>query len=230
MCGGLLISANLFRESDMKMIRIQLVNEPNLIREGLSCLLQLDQDMLILPAVQCGTGCGQACFQSGCDVIIIGTNIGASGSINCLRRIIAKYAEARVLLIICKEQVSLTNEAISIGAKGVVSMDAPSAILRRAVRAIAEGGQFVEPWLARAISETQYNHVNNPFDALTSRENDVLRMMLNGSSCALIASELHISHKTVANHHTRLMNKLNLNNMVALTRMAIRHKLIEAND
>ena len=211
-------------------IRIQLVNEQNLIREGLSCLLEIDPEVIILPSVQCGSGCGQACMQSGCDIIVVGTNIGASGSINCLRQIVSRNAEARVLLMICKEQASLTREAIRVGAKGVLSMEAPSPILRKAVRMIARGGTFIEPWLASSVAETPYGHVNNPFDALTARELSVLHMILAGCGGTFIANELHISTKTVANHHTHLMNKLAVNNLVELTRMAIRHDMIKAND
>jgi len=209
-------------------IRIQLVNEQNLIREGLSCLLQMDQDVLILPPVQCGTKCGQECYQSECDIIVVGTNTGVSGSLNCVRQIISRYVDARILLIINREHPSLTNEAIRLGAKGVVTMEAPSPILRKAVRIIAEGGIFIEPWLAKVISETPHNHVSDPFDALSPREHAVLHMMLAGHSSKSIASELHISIKTVANHHTHLMNKLAVKNMVELTRLAICHNLIRA--
>ncbi|MDX8404723.1 MAG: response regulator transcription factor [Mariprofundus sp.] len=208
-------------------IRIQLVNEQNLICEGLRCLLQTE-DVLFMDPVKCSNHCGQACRQSGCDIIVMGTNAGGASALDCVHQIISRHADARILLIICKEQLSLTHEAIRAGAKGVVSMDVPSPMLREAIRIIAKGGQFIEPWLARTISETPYSHVSNPFDLLSPREKMVLEMMLDGCSCASIADKLNISEKTVANHHTHVMKKLAVKNLVELTRMAIRHNLIQA--
>ena len=208
-------------------IRVQLVNEQNLIREGLLCLLQGEGEMEILPPVQCGNRCGQACQQSGCDVIVMGTNAGGANSLDCVRQVVARYANARILLIICKEQVSLTNKAMRLGAKGVVSMDVPSTMLRQAIRDISKGKAFIEPWLAKTMAETPYNHVGNPFDALTPRETSVLHLILGGCNCASIGEKLNISEKTVANHHTHIMKKLAVKNLLELTRMAMRHGMIK---
>ncbi|TLS74946.1 response regulator transcription factor [Mariprofundus erugo] len=209
-------------------IHIQVMNEQNLIREGIVCLLHMDPDMAVLPPARCDNGCNQTCYQSGCDIIVVGTHTGSAGSLHCLSQIVRRFAEARVLLIIRKEQASLTGEAIRIGAKGVVSLDIPGHILRKAVRTIAEGGSFIEPWLAQTISETPYRHTSNPFDSLSPREQAVLHMILSGANSGCIAENLHISQKTVANHHTHIMSKLGVKNMVELLRMAMRHNLIQA--
>ena len=111
---------------------------------------------------------------------MVDTNTGASGSLNCLRQITSRYAGARILLIINREDYSVTNEAIRLGAKGVVTMEIPSPILRRAIRLIDQGRIFIEPWLAEEISETLHHHHRNPFDALSPREHAVLHMMLEG--------------------------------------------------
>ena len=209
-------------------IRLQLVNEQNLIREGLLCLLQADDEVEVLPAVQCGNGCGQACQENDCDIIVMGTNAGGASSLDCVRQVVSRFPDACILLIVCKEQTSLTNDAIRYGVKGVVSMDVPSPMLRQAIRVIAQGGIFIEPWLAKTNAETPYSHVSNPFETLTAREHAVLEMMLSGCNCTSIAAKLRISEKTVANHHTHIMKKLAVNNLVELTRMAIRHNLIRA--
>jgi len=209
-------------------IRLQLMIEQKLVREGLFCLLQDEQKINILSSVKCGNGCRQACFQSKCDIIVMGTNSGGFGSLDCMRQVLSRHAGARILLIIGKEQLSLTNEAFRIGAKGVVSMDVPSSMLRKAIQIIVEGGIFIEPWLAQMISEKPFNHYGNPFDVLSSREKTVLQMMLEGRNCSEIVAKLNISGKTVANHHTHIMKKLAVKNLVELTRLAIRHDLIEA--
>ncbi len=209
-------------------IRLQLVIEQNLLREGLLVLFKGDREIKVLPSVTCKPGCAQACNHSECDIILMGMFFGSQGSLDCVRQIMSRCSDARILLIICKEQASLVNEAIRTGAKGVVSMDMPSAILRKAIRIVAGGGKFIEPWLARANAEMLFNHASNPFDILSAREHSVLHLMLNGCNCASIAVRLHISEKTVANHHTHIMKKLAVKNLIELTRMAICHNLISA--
>ncbi len=209
-------------------IRVQLVNEQSLFREGLVGLLQGDLELDVLPAIACGSYCGQVCAQSESDLIIICPHNNGVSSLDCVRQIVSRFPEACILLIISKDQASMTHEAIGMGAKGVVSTDVPSAMFKRAIHLIAEGGLFIEPWLAKALAEAPYNHVDNPFDSLSLREHSVLEMMLNGCAVAAIAKRLHISEKTVANHHTHIMNKLAVNNMVELMRLAIRHNLINA--
>jgi len=209
-------------------IRVQLVNEQSLIREGLLCLLHADLEIETLPAIECGNDCSQACVQSECDLIVICPHENGGSSLDCVRQIVSRFTAARILLIISKEHSSVTHEAIRLGAKGVVSTDVPSALLKRAIHLIAEGGMFIEPWLARTLAEAPYNHSGSPFDSLSLREHSVLKMMLNGCSCTAIASRLHISEKTVANHHTHIMKKLAVKNMVELMRLALRHNLISA--
>jgi len=88
-------------------------------------------------------------------------------------QITSRCVDARVLLIIDRAVSPLSDEAIKLGARGVVSTEVPSPILRKAVRIIAAGGLFIEPWLAREKSEAPYHHVSNPFDALSPREQSV---------------------------------------------------------
>jgi len=185
--------------------------------------------MDIVPQVEGRFGCkAMACCSMNPDLIIMCLNTGATTSLDCVRRVASKFPEICILLIINMEQASLTNEFLQIGVKGIVSTSVPSKLLKQAILLIAEGGVFIEPYLAKALAEAPYGDINNPFDSLSFREHSVLEMMLNGYGCIAISDKLHICKKTVANHHSHIMKKLAVKNMIELSRIAIRHGLISA--
>jgi len=209
-------------------IHIQLVNDQNLIREGLLSLIQSDLKMGIMHQVQCGFDYRKMKCSPKPDLIIMCLNSGATTSLDCVRKIASKFPEIHMLLIINKGQASLTNEFLHIGVKGIVSTAVPSKMLKQAILLVAEGNIFIEPYLAKVLAELPFSDINNPFDSLSFREHSILDKMLNGDDCIAIADKLHISKKTVANHHTHIMKKLAVKNMIELSRLAIRHEIIRA--
>jgi len=209
-------------------MRIQLVSEANLVHSALVYLLKGEADFIVLGPVECSPPCHRACCTSESDVLILDTISGSNNGVHCLKQIISRHPEKKVLILIPKQHYSQTNELLKNGAMGVISLDIDPAQFTQAVRSVAEGKPFIGPRLLEAIQDSPYNNSTNPFDTLSARERDVLELILRGMNTEECACRLHISKKTVANHYTHIRKKLVVNDLVQLTRLAIRHNIIKA--
>jgi len=210
-------------------MRIQLVSEAALIRRGLQYLLDNEADLNVLPEVKCSPpSCYQVCFTPGTDVVIMDTTSGQYSCIDCIRQIVKRHPESKIIALIWKDHFTQINEVMNNGAKGVLSMEADPSLLVQCLRTVMAGKQFIDPSLAKAMQAMPFQNLENPFSILSVRENTVLQLLLNGHSTEDCATRLHISKKTVANHYTNIRKKLAVNNLGQLTRLAIRHKLINS--
>jgi len=208
-------------------IRIQLVSEANLIRSALICLLKGEEDFIVLNPVECAPPCHRLCCASESDVIIIDTISGRNNGLHCLKQITTRHPEKSILLLIAREHFSLTNELLKNGAKGVISIEITPETFIQSIRDVATGKTTIGPHLLDFLENSSYQHATNPFDTLTSRERDVLELILSGIHTEECATRLHISKKTVANHYTHIRKKLGIDNLIQLTRLAIRHNIIK---
>lgn len=207
-------------------MHVRLASEASLLCKGLHDLLESHPEIMLVESVVCKQCCDQYCCDSH-DVVIIDISNGRIGSLDCIRKMLARFPHSKVLALINIEHVSLLGDIFDRGALGVVSLDADASVLVEAVKRIASGGGYVEAALAQALTEIPYKKSSKIFDCLTKCETSVLLSILNGQSHDRCASSLNISKKTVANHYSRIKSKLKIDNSVQLTRLAMLHKIIE---
>ena len=211
-------------------MRIQLISETNLIRRGLLCLLDSEEDLsVITPQVTCSPpSCYHSCHSDKTDLIVMDTTAGKHSCIDCIRQITKRHPDVKILVIIWSDHFTQVNEALNNGALGVIAMETDQSLLAQAIRTVAAGQQFIDPDLQKAMTEVPYQQLIDPFDILTAREKTVLQLILKGLNTEECASRLHISKKTVANHYTQIKKKMAVHDRGQLTRLAIRHHLIKA--
>jgi len=209
-------------------IRVQLVEENDLAEAGLRCLLNEAPEIMLLPHVACDNQCANHCVQAEPDVIIMDMSFHAHCCLDCIRRILSKAPDIRILALGSNEDLTLPRMALQTGASGYIGRESSADMLLLAVNELAQGRRYVEPQTARLLEEGRNAGSTRNFDALSHREYEIMQMMLDGKSTKQIADILHISSHTVANHHTQIIKKMNVVNLVELTRMAIRQGLISA--
>jgi len=211
-------------------MQIQLISETNLIRRGLLCLLESEQDLCVItPQVTCSPpSCYQACHSDKTDLVVMDTTAGKHSCIDCIRQITKRHPNVKILVIIWRDHFTQVNEALNNGALGVIAMEADQTLLVQAICTVAAGQQFVDPALQQALADMPYQQLIDPFDILTAREQTVLHLILKGLNSDECAKRLHISKKTVANHYTQIKKKMAVSNLGQLTRLAIRHNLIKS--
>ncbi len=206
-------------------IRIQLIDDHAVVRQGLKMLLGSMQDMEVVCESASGEEGYSDYFRHKPDVVLLDLKMPGEGGINTLRRLLARDPDAKVAILTMFDDVVFPKRALEVGALGYITKDASPEVLEEAIRKVAAGQRFVEPHLAQEIVLAPEGQ-DAPSNILTSREFEVFTMLARGDSVREIAEHLHLSPKTVNVHRANILKKLKVNNAVKLSLIAVRHGII----
>jgi len=209
-------------------IRVHLVHGQTLTAAGLLSLLQIEPDIAPVLIDACGEQCHQRCMQPEPDVLLLDLNVNHGCGMDCIHQIIARYPEAKILILSELSNGFRASHTLDAGAKGFLTYQTPPDQLAFAIREVARGGIYIEPRVAGKMKQTRTSGKSSLIAMLSEREYQILLLILAGHDTGDIATSLHISNKTVSNHHTKIMHKLGVSNPVELTRLAIREGIIKA--
>jgi len=210
-------------------IHVALVDNRRLMAMGLKQLLETEGDIRVLDVrTDCHAPCSQDCMQSSPDVLILETNLNGACGLDCMHRIIARHPETRLMVLSHDTNAVTMQYALSLGALGFLGKNATPGELLTAVRKVAAGEEYIGQNSGRNLMYRRLEGEGNIFLSLTRREHEIMLLILDGHSASKISGMLSISPKTLANHHTRILRKLDVGNTVDLTRLAIRHGIIKA--
>jgi len=211
----------------MKPIRIQLVDDRALLKGALCSLLNDVPDFEILKPLRFTEHHRQDCMHNRPDVLITGITFNGKCSLECVRTTMGRMPSANILIVSMQSNETNPRHALDVGAKGYITMNASPRELISAVREVSAGRTFIEPAVAQRMMTSHVANTKNPFDVLTRREYEVLLMLLDDRSTDEISSKLHLSKNTIANYHTEILQKLEIHSNVKLTKLAIRHGIID---
>ena len=206
-------------------LRVMLVDDHAIVREGYRRLLALEPDLQLL-AEHGNADDAFAALQSqaaGIDVLVLDLSMPGRSGLDLLRRVTLHWPRLRVLVFTMHDSPAMLNQALDAGATGFVTKSSPPEELVAAVRRVARGERVLSADMAAAGGQSG---PAAPHLALSAREFDVLRFLLEGQSVERIAERLHLSAKTVANHQSLIRQKLQVANAVELLRYAHRHGLM----
>jgi DNA-binding NarL/FixJ family response regulator len=209
-------------------IRIVLVEDHAILREGLSALIEIESDFDIVGEF-CSTEealDGIADLQP--DVVLTDLALPGRSGIELLADIQRLSPRSRKMVLTAHENVEYIRAALNAGADGYVLKNANSAELMLAIRTVSAGQQFLCKGIASKILSGYLSGDRRPScpaiaQSITEREREVLTRIALGNSNKLIARELGVSPKTVEKHRSNLMRKLQLHNAAAITMFAIRN-------
>ncbi|GAB3676951.1 response regulator [Salinisphaera aquimarina] len=203
---------------ESRPIKVLLVDDHSVVRAGYGRLLKLADDIEVAGEADSGERAYAACRQTDFDVIVMDLSLPGMSGIEATKRILSRYPGVRILVFSVHEEAIFVRRALAAGATGYISKRAVSDVLVDAVRAVASGQHYVDEQLGDYGQTT----ATNPLASLSSREFEIFRLLASGANVNRIADELFLSPKTVANHTTRLRNKLGASGTADLTRLAIR--------
>jgi DNA-binding NarL/FixJ family response regulator len=158
-------------------------------------------------------------------VVLMDLNLGAESGVTAIRGILAAQPDTRVLVLSASGEYADVLEAVKAGASGYLVKSASLQELLDAIRRTADGDAVFTPGLAGLLLGEYRRLADEPAKdttpVLTDRETDVLRLVAKGLTARQIAARLVLSHRTVENHVSNTLRKLQLHNRVELARYAI---------
>lgn len=207
--------------------RILVVDDHNIVREGLLALLDREQSIEIVAAVGTGEEAVLGARQLQPDMIIMDLVLPDLNGIDATRRILGEFPRMQIIALSASQTPSHVYRALRAGVRGYVVKAAACIELIQAIHAVSAGSQFLSPSLTPMFIEgpLDVSIGTSPYERLSNREREVLRCIVSGSSSADIAQRLSLSRKTIDTYRSRLMVKLGVSNRSALIRLAIEHEL-----
>jgi DNA-binding NarL/FixJ family response regulator len=195
------------------MIRILLVDDQSLIRQGLKALLELEPDLEVVGEGENGQTAIALVESLHPDVVLMDIRMPLMDGVAATREICQRFAGTKVLVLTTFDDQEYVTEALRYGATGYLLKDTPSEELAAAIRAVNKGYTQLGPGLfEKAMAKVPPPSATPPatWEDLTPREQEVLRLIAAGASNREIAQALYISEGTVKNYVTRILSHLGL--------------------
>jgi DNA-binding NarL/FixJ family response regulator len=211
--------------------RILLVDDHALVRHGVRLILEREPDLTVVAEAGDGAEALRALRETQVDLVVLDIAMPRMTGLQAAREISRMTSPPRVLMLSMHDNEQYFFEALKAGASGYVLKSVADEDLVAACRAAMRGEAFVYPGAMGALVRDYLGRLRRgervPTTVLTPREDEVLKLIAEGSSSKEIAEELTISLKTVENHRANILGKLGMRDRTQLTRYAIRAGLIE---
>jgi DNA-binding NarL/FixJ family response regulator len=215
----------------MQKIKVLIVDDHTLVRDGIRALLALVADIKVIGEAANGKEALEKVKKLAPDVVLMDLAMPIMSGLESTRRIRKRFPGTKVLALTQYEDREYVVPTIEAGARGFVSKAAAFSELASAIQAVYQGGSFLSPIAAAAIVEECQQKITmegekDSYQNLTDREREMLKLVAEGYTAKEIADMLVISLRTVETHKTNLMKKLNIHNKADLIRFAIRKGII----
>lgn len=222
------------RKSELRLgekSRILIVEDHTLLRAGLRALLSQDADIEIVGEAENGRDAVQMIGTLSPDLVLTDLSMPGMNGIEAIVDIKRRYPSTRVLVLTIHKTEEYIHESLRAGADGYILKDASHDELRIAIRSVLSGKTYLSPDISAKVingylGTDNANTPSSPWDSLTHREREVLKLVAEGRPNKYIADYFCLSIKTVEKHRSNLMKKLDLHNASTLTAYAIERGLI----
>lgn len=212
-----------------KVTTVFLVDDHELIREGIKQLLELGGDIQVVGQAGNGDDAIEKILYYNPDVVLLDINMPKMNGIDVLRRLKDLGVKSKIIMLTIHKDREYLLEAMKIGADGYVLKDSDAEGLMRAIRDVKNGKTYIQPSIASLLVEDVNNIDANgdsaKIDALTKREYEVLTLIAEGLSNKEIADKLYISEKTVKNHVSNILKKLDVNDRIQAAIFAFKNNI-----
>jgi DNA-binding NarL/FixJ family response regulator len=208
-------------------IRIVLADDHPIVREGLASVLETQPDFEVVGQANDGAEAVDLVSALKPDVVLLDLEMPRLDGVQALRAMRAENANVKALVFTAFDTDERIIGAVQAGARGYLLKGAPREELFGAIRVVAQGGSTLQPVVAAKLMERMTGSAASTLEPLTDREHEVLQFMAQGLQNKEIASQLHISERTVKFHVSAILAKLGAGNRTEAVRMAVQHGLIQ---
>lgn len=209
------------------MIRVIIVDDHAIVRHGLKQILALASDINVVGEASGGEELQDVLARTGCDLVLLDMNMPGLAGVDLIKWLHETHPDLPILILSMHVEGQIASRALKAGASGYLTKDSEPEILVGAIRKVSRGGKFIDAALVETLVFDHDPESCAPHEGLSERELQVFLMLASGRTISEIATDLHLSIKTVSTHKFRLMRKMNLQTSTDLVRYAIRHQLID---
>ena len=208
-------------------IRVLLVDDHAIVREGIRQILADTHDIVVAGTVAGGGEASAIVRKTACEVVVLDISMPDRSGIEVLKQLRKEFPKVAVLMLSMHSEDQYAMRSMKAGAAGYLNKQSAPAELVDAIRKVASGGKYITPALAEVLAA----HIGEDADALphqslSDREYQALTMIASGKTVTDIAIELKLSVKTVSMYRSRLLLKMKLRNNAELTHYAVRNGLV----
>jgi len=224
----------------MATTNIVIIDDHQLFREGVKRILEFEPSFNVVAEGDDGADASGLVAEHEPDVVLMDINMPEINGVEATRELMDKYPETKVIILSIHDDENYVNHALKTGALGYLLKEMDSDALVDAVKIVADGGSYIHPKvthnlvaeyrrLANASNSGgfQQSVVRRPLHLLTRRECEVLQMLADGKSNRGIGEALYISEKTVKNHVSNILQKMNVNDRTQAVVTAIKNGWVE---
>lgn len=223
-----LLRCNPTAAGEAPVTRLYLVEDHTIVREGLRAVLAGAGLQVVGESAQIGQALADI-ERLEPDVVLLDLGLGERSGLDLLAQLRDRALATRVIVLTVSDRPSHRAEAMRLGAAGYVLKGSSAQDVLRAIEDVLQGRRHfpgpADPFGHRGAASGG----GDPLATLSSRERQIMRMVVSGMSSAAVASELHLSPKTVDTYRSRLMSKLGVHDLANLVRVAVRLGVIDDN-
>lgn len=213
------------------MIRVLLVDDQTLVRQGIRSLLELSEDIRVVAEAGDGHQAVEMIPQIGPDVVLMDMRMPAMSGLEALQQLSREGALPPTIILTTFDDDQLVLAGIKAGARGYLLKDVTLEQLVDAIHTVAAGGSLMQPAVTQRLlsglesMHNQFLSLDRP-DPLTERETEILRLMAGGFSNKEIANSLGVAEGTVKNHVSNILSKLGVRDRTRAVLKAFELKLV----
>ncbi|MCM3756398.1 response regulator transcription factor [Sporosarcina aquimarina] len=222
------------------MTKILIVDDHQLFREGVKRILAFEDTFEIVAEGDDGSEVFTLYEEHNPDVVLMDINMPRMNGIEATEQLMTKYPDAKVIVLSIHDDESYVSQALKTGALGYMLKEMDADAIVQAIKVVAAGGSYLHPKVThnlvteyRRLSEREHkgsfhqHEIRRPLHLLTKRECEVLQLLTDGQSNRAIGETLFISEKTVKNHVSSILQKMNVNDRTQAVVTAIKNGWVE---
>lgn len=222
--------------------KIVIIDDHQLFREGVKRILDFEKTFNVVAEGDDGDEAIRLVEENQPDVVIMDINMPNINGVEATRQLVEKYPDSKVIILSIHDDENYVTHALKTGASGYLLKEMDADALVEAVKVVAEGGSYLHPKVThnlvneyrRLASEGTGTtgaygqiEIRRPLHLLTRRECEVLQLLADGKSNRGIGEALYISEKTVKNHVSNILQKMNVNDRTQAVVVAIKNGWVE---